>query len=160
MNKTKLKIKVNIYDEKDDLGGRVFDVYCVSFKFLDIDKTISDNSYVSYLAKNGFSIEYSNNVPSGFLRNSSMNLPRPDKLGLELKRTFFKEKDRYEYIKKVYEALKYWVVNMYNFDGIIFINNVKFKLDNDLWIIEEKNNKNKEKLDDLYNHQKYNNICM
>lgn len=156
MNSVKLKLEVNLYTERDYCAEIITDIYSVSFIFLDIDKEISENDYISYQAKNKFRIEYSNNLPHGFLKYDCINLPRPDKLGFELKRVFIKEEDRYAFVKKVFDALKMWSISMYNFNGHMYTNKTDFKTIDNLWIVEEKNNTFKK--DNLLLEQNYNNI--
>lgn len=161
MGQTKLKLEVNLYTDVDKCGDSESEIYCVSFIFLDIDEKISENSYVSFTAKNRFRVEYSNNVPCGLLKYDCINIPRHDKVGFELKRIFLKEEDRYVFVRRVYEALRAWSVNMYNFDGTMFVNRTKFKIKNNLWMVKERDvailNPD---IDDLYSEQRYRNIFM
>ncbi|MFW6243443.1 MAG: hypothetical protein ACOC2W_04720 [bacterium] len=160
MGKNKLKLEVNIYNEKNRSAEIISDVYCVSFIFLEIDEKISENSYMSFTAKNKFIIKYSNNIPYGLLSYNCLNIPRKDKLGFELKRYFRKEEDRYVYLRKIYEALKDWSTSMYNLDGQIFINRTRFNFNNNIWLIEKRDMPPLRIDDDIYNHQRYHNVFM
>lgn len=125
-----LKNDVTIYD------GNFANSYSLWIKFLDKDERFEagfgQDKSLTYTAKNGFKIQSVWDEKFGAIRHNSLIIPNLDKIGLEIKKCFINEEDRYKYLKNLYTALDEWA----NFwGGFEYDSNSTLTLDDTIWKI-------------------------
>lgn len=94
--------------------------YVITLRFLEIDDRFdpdfNDDGIEQYSAMNGMDIIASNVYFLGnMLPFNKFYIPRLDKIGMELRKTFNKDEDRYLYLKNLYVSLHEWSNYWYGF---------------------------------------------
>lgn len=156
MQKIKLNMEVNLINNRI-VGSVALETFVLNIKFLDKDErfegSMIDRRNCLFTSKNGFKIKYMWDEPYGALREDSILFPRLDKIGFDLKKTFSKDIERYNYLKKLYDALEEWANNWHSF--IEDYGYSKIEINNNTWVIKAKNRY--DNYDNNY-HDKINNI--
>ena len=135
MQYIKLQLEVKI---KSDLiiSDRVLEAYHLFITFLDKDESFESdfksNRYIIFSSKNGFKIRSVWDEPFGAITDNGLMIPKLDKVGFELKKTFSTENDRYDFLKKVYGALLEWANDWegFKYDGKSII-----KFNGNIWTV-------------------------
>ncbi len=136
MNNIKLQLEVNLLNNRI-IGNNVLESYVLIVKFMDKDErfesSMIDRRICLFTSKNGFKIKYMWDEPYGGLNDDSILIPRLDKVGFELKKIFLTDKDRYNYVKKLYDALEDWSNNWASF--VCDEGYSKVKMNNNIWTV-------------------------
>jgi hypothetical protein len=100
----KLKLRVKLFMRNNNPYA--------SITFIDIDDrfhTFSNSETLTYKSvKTGISIITSTWASFGELSTKSVTIPKVDRMGYELAQRFNTDKERYEYLKKLYLTLDEW----------------------------------------------------
>ena len=113
MEHIKLQLKINI-NSKMILGEKkAIEIYTLGIVFLDKDDSFDAdinglNRIISFSCKNGFRIRTAWDEPFGCISTDGLMIPKLDKVGVELMKTFPTDRHRYLYVKKLHEALEEW----------------------------------------------------
>jgi hypothetical protein len=137
MLNVKLQFEINLKNNLIIGEERTSETYNLIIRFLDKDETFECNftnkKFVIHGCKNGFRIRSVWDEPYGRITDDGLMIPRLDKIGFELKKTFPTEHDRYVFVKKLYYALEDWANHWegFNYDG-----ESEIEMEDNLWTIQ------------------------
>jgi len=121
MKDCKLQLEIKLKNDKIIKygSGTLSNFFILNVKFLDkhelFQSTLIDNRFTTFKSKNGFTIYSIFDNPYGGLLENGIIIPKMDKLGFELSKTFTSDDDRYNYLKNMYIALEDWGNNWLGF---------------------------------------------
>lgn len=133
----KLQFEINLKNDLIINPDKTSELYHVIIRFLDKDETFecnfTDKKFVIHGCKNGFRIRSVWDEPYGRITDDGLMIPRLDKIGFELKKTFTTENDRYVFVKKLHEALDDWANH---WEGFRYDGESNIKMEDNIWTIE------------------------
>lgn len=136
MSHIKLQLEVSLRNKMVLGGERALESYHLFITFLDKDEAFESdfkqNRFIIYGCTNGFKIRSVWDEPYGAITDNGLMIPKLDKVGFELKKTFTTENDRYVFLKRIYDALLEWA-NVW--DGFKYDSESKIKLDGKIWTV-------------------------
>ena len=136
MQHIKLKFQIDLINEMFLNKGMSIELYYIMIKFLDKDESFEidfkNKNTISYNCKNGFRIISDWNEPFGFITDNGLLLPKLDKIGFELKKTFSSDNDRYSYVKILYQSLNDWANN---WEGFYYDAESVVEMKNNIWTV-------------------------
>jgi hypothetical protein len=139
---------------------RALESYYIIFKFLDFDEkfevSIPDCRFKTYCGKNGFRIRSVWDEPFGAIKDDGLIFPKLDKVGFEMKKVFTNDKDRYNYLKNLYQALEEWSNKWYGFKRDEYS---EITMKDDIWTITSKKTESNLHVSHINRDNIINNIC-
>jgi hypothetical protein len=135
MNNIKLQLDVKLKQSTIIGMFKTFELYWVHVKVLDKDDRFESKltKNLSYHNENGIYVKSLWDKPFGTLNYNEIVLPSLDRIGFELKLSFYADEARYRYLRHLYDVLEDWANywDGFNFDSASYI-----LLDDNLWTIK------------------------
>ena len=161
MRHTKLQLEVNIKNDMILGGERAIEAYHLIIRFLDKDESFEanfrGNRSIVYTSENGFKIRTVWDEPYGAITDDGLMLPQLDRVGFDLKKTFVKDWERYEFVKKMKNALQDWADN---WRGFSFDDESSFEMKGNIWTISCERRIRRVHLDHTHNNLLTRNIFL
>lgn len=132
---TKLKLRIKLFDELDSSNtGTVLLLYRASIEVLEKDVRFEADvdSKLLFYDSDEFTIRTHVNKPKGSILDNGLLIPSTENLGTIHIATFYTDKDRFNFLKKLYNTIDSWS-NLwwgYDFDEISDI-----VVDGDTWTV-------------------------
>jgi len=134
----KLKLQVDLTNRMDvNDDGLLIDLFKIYITVLDKDERFDigsvSNTTGNTLLYNGtgtFIIKTSEDKKLGGILSNGLLIPSLDKIGIEYNKTFYKEEERYEYLKKLYTSVKEWSNYWW---GFCYDDKSKLTIKNNIW---------------------------
>ena len=108
---TKLKLRIDIFTDRSDFGLEELPGYVLRLTVLEKDIRFENNELMGgYIRFCGDDLYVKSNINKkyGGLLNDGIILPHSDKLGFPYNKIFNSDKERYNYLKMLYQTLGDW----------------------------------------------------
>ena len=131
---TKLKLQIDLSNKMDvDDNGKLVEEYTLFITVLDKDERFQSEKVGETLSYNGtgtFVIKSLWDEKMGSILSNGLLIPTMDRLGIEHKRVFNDDMQRYHFLKRLYVAIGEWA-NYW--DGFKYDEESKVSVNDNIW---------------------------
>ena len=131
---TKLKIQIDLFNKMDvNSEGNLIEEYGIYITFLDKDERFQAETVGDCLLHNGtgiFVIKSLWDERIGSILHNGLLIPRMDRLGIQHKKVFKDDMERYHFLKNLYTAIEEWANYWWGFS---YDDKSKLKVEDNIW---------------------------
>jgi len=133
---TKLKLQIDLSNKMDvNSSGDLIEEYNVFITFLDKDERFNADNMGDRLSHNGtgtFVIKTLWDEKIGGIMHNGLLVPTMDRLGIQHKKVFKNDDERYQFLKKLYLAVEEWANYWW---GFTYDDKSILKVEENIWEI-------------------------